>query len=122
MLEDKDKEVWTVDPNQPARTYVDTQPAKPPTTTRQEDKTLEGQRRVNIIWEITQAIIAIVITFAVVVVGVHVGFSSNSTTPIPTILSNAFFLIVGFYFSRTNHSAIGGTGRKANEDEKYEGR
>ena len=31
---------------------------------------------------------------------------------IPEGLTNAMFLIVGFYFSRTNHAAIGGIGNK----------
>jgi hypothetical protein len=35
-------------------------------------------------------------------------------------LVNAFFLIVGFYFSRTNHTAIGGIGSKP--EQRYEGR
>jgi len=97
-------------------------PPKPPTTTAQQDITLAGQRRVNIIWEVTQAIIALTVTVACIVVGVHVGLSPTPTTQVPSILSNAFFLIVGFYFSRTNHSAIGGLGRKANESQEYEGR
>lgn len=93
----------------------------PPTTTEQEDKVTAGQRRVNIIWELTQALIAIMVTSANVIVGVHYGLN-NLSTPIPPILSNSFFLIVGFYFSRTNHQAIGGVGIKANQEQKYEGR
>ncbi len=40
---------------------------------------------------------------------------------IPTIMSVAFGTVVGFYFSRTNHSAIGGVGLKPVLDE-YKGR
>lgn len=81
----------------------------PPKTTIQEDITVAGQRRINMIWEITQALIAIGITAAIV-------WSTLTAHTVQEILSNAFFLIVGFYFSRTNHQAIGGTGDKPNQE------
>ena len=94
-----------------------------PTTTHQQDITLQGQRRVNLIWEFTQAAIAIIISLAIVIVGVYDGIATHSLdVQVPSTLSNAFFLIVGFYFSRTNHQAIGGVGPKANDNEPYEGR
>lgn len=78
----------------------------------QDNLTTAGQRRINMIWEFTQATIAILITVAFVYceikkvdsIAVRMGFS----------------LIIGFYFSRTNHAAIGGIGRKPSE--KYMGR
>lgn len=75
-----------------------------PTTTEAEDTTTEGQRRVNLIWELTQAGISVLITAAVVYCAIY-GIPSDN-------LANAFFLIIGFYFSRTNHQAIGGIGTK----------
>jgi hypothetical protein len=75
-----------------------------PTTTLQEDITTAGQRRINLIWEVTQAFIAVGITGAIIYSAIHKITSQE--------LTNAFFLIVGFYFSRTNHQAIGGIGRK----------
>lgn len=87
------------------------QPLAPRTTT-QEDLTTQGQRRINLIWEITQACIAILITAAVVWCAINKIES--------VVLTNAFFLIVGFYFSRTNHAAIGGVGWKPSVP--YEGR
>ena len=87
-------------------------PSLAPTTTAQEDLTTHGQRRINLIWEATQSGIAILITIAVMINSLR-GLDS-------TVLTNAFFLIVGFYFSRTNHSAIGGTGRKPKQE--YQGR
>lgn len=78
-----------------------------PTTTEADDEVTRGQRRVNILWESVQAIIAISVTFAIVYLAIV-------QTPAETI-TNAFFLIVGFYFSRTNHSAQGGVGPKPNE-------
>lgn len=86
----------------------------PPTTTLQEDKTTEGQRRVNLIWEFTQASIAVGITGAVIYASV-LEIESQ-------VLNSGFFLIIGFYFSRTNHQAIGGIGNKANIGPKYQGR
>lgn len=84
----------------------------PPTTTEQEDIVTHGQRRVNLIWEATQAAIALSVTIALVYVSIK-GIESEE-------LKNAFFLIIGFYFSRTNHSAIGGVGKKTQG--KYTGR
>lgn len=84
-----------------------------PTTTRQQDLTTKGQRNINLIWEITQSLIALGITMAVVFCAVHHIVSQE--------LTNAFFLIIGFYYSRTNHAAIGGIGPKP-LSQPYEGR
>lgn len=84
----------------------------PPNTTAQQDLTVEGQRRVNLIWEFTQAAIAIIITIALVVCEFEKIDSSA--------VRMAFALIIGFYFSRTNHQAIGGIGDKPVQ--RYEGR
>ena len=85
-----------------------------PTTTAQEDATTAGQRRINLIWELTQALIAIIVTLAMI----GAAFATINSAE----LHAAFFLIIGFYFSRTNHSAIGGVGPKANTDQPYRGR
>lgn len=88
-----------------------------PNTTAQEDITTAGQRKVNLIWEYTQAFIAIVVVVATMVSGLKV----KKDEQIPTILSVAFGTVVGFYFSRTNHQAIGGIGKKPTLG-KYQGR
>lgn len=72
----------------------------------------KGQRRINLIWETTQSAISILVTLAILYTSIN--SISNET------LTNAFFLIVGFYFSRTNHAAIGGVGTKPMQ--AYEGR
>jgi len=83
------------------------------TTTAEEDlesagqreaKTLQtsGQRKVNLIWEGTQGVIALLITGATVYAVLN-GIESN-------VLSNAFTLIVALYFVRTNHVKVGGVG------------
>lgn len=84
----------------------------PPTTTAQEDITTAGQRRVNLIWEFTQAAIAIGVTGAFVYAEISKIDSSA--------IKMAFTLVVGFYFSRTNHSAIGGVGKQPRQ--QYQGR
>jgi hypothetical protein len=91
-----------------------------PTTTMQEDITTAGQRKVNLIWEYTQAIIAISVVLANLIVGVIFGINKIPSGEYPFVLSSSLFLIVGFYFSRTNHSAIGGVGKKPIQ--AYEGR
>jgi len=93
----------------------------PPTTTRQEDITTAGQRRINLIWEVTQAVIAVLVTAANMVVATYQALNTTvPPVPHPTILSISFGTIIGFYFARTNHAAIGGTGNKPTQP--YEGR
>lgn len=91
----------------------------PPTTTTQEDLTTAGQRKINLIWEYTQAAIALLVTLSNMIVAVQQAFDVVQR-PFPVILSSSLFLIVGFYFSRTNHTAIGGVGVKPSTP--YEGR
>ena len=78
-----------------------------PTTTIQQDLTKLGQRRVDLIWESTQALIAVAITGAIV-------YTSTLNKPVE-VLTSAFFLIIGFYFGRTNYSSIGGVGEKPSQ-------
>lgn len=56
---------------------------------------------INLIWEYTQALLAIVIVFSFV-------WCSVTQTPIPRGLGNVLFLVIGFYFGRTNHARPGG--------------
>ena len=68
-----------------------------------------GQRRVNIIWEITQAVIAVVtVCGTLMIAGVLVLRGDTSAQTAFLLLSNAFFMIVTAYFQRTNHTKIGG--------------
>ena len=85
-------------------------PSRPATTTFQEDLTTAGQRKVNLIWEYTQAIIAVMVAVATMLAGLFAMYKTD--LQIPTIISMAFGTVIGFYFSRTNHAAIGGTGPK----------
>lgn len=79
----------------------------PPNTTEADDKVTAGQRHINRVWEYSQAAIALMITGAIVYTSI-MGIASDN-------LSNGFFLIIGFYFSRANHQATGGVGAKPQE-------
>lgn len=90
------------------------------TTTEQEDMVAAGQRRVNIIWEKTQRIIALTVIVSAISVCMFIVVSSMilKREITPTAVQSAkdlvglALLIVGFYFSRTNHTNTGGVGRK----------
>lgn len=92
----------------------------PPTTTDQQNLTYLGQRKVNLIWEYTQAFVAISVVLANLAVGVIFAVRRIPAGEYPFVLSSSLFLVIGFYFSRTNHSAIGGIGPKPSPE--YEGR
>jgi hypothetical protein len=92
----------------------------PATTTSQQDLTTAGQRRVNLLWEYTQASIALVVVVCTMVAGAWATFQ-GAGHELPNVLSMAFGTVVGFYFARTNHERIGGVGRKPPMQE-YEGR
>jgi hypothetical protein len=81
------------------------EPAAKPTTTAEQDRFTSGQRRINLIWEVTQAAIALMIVGANVA-SAFVLVTTNS------MLTNAFFLVVGFYFGRTNHARQGGVSQE----------
>lgn len=96
----------------------------PPTTTEQEDIVSAGQRTVNLIWENTQSRIALLVVVAGVfvnsvvvlfIIGVNREVSVTQLSLISICLqfiNLTVGIVIGFYFSRTNHSATGGTGRK----------
>lgn len=109
--------VAIVNPSHQYQQIQSTDPSLPAKTTFQEDLTFAGQRKVNLIWEYTQAIIALLVMLATMTCGI-IGMMYD--IQIPTIISVAFGTITGFYFSRTNHAAIGGVGPKPSS--VYEGR
>lgn len=96
----------------------------PPTTTEAADKVTEGQRRTSLLWETTQAAIAVAVVlvtlFVLTVLALREGeISSNSVLIVTQLLVLATFVVTS-YFQRTNHTRIGGIGPKTNEP--YEGR
>lgn len=77
-------------------------PDVPASTAREAELKTEGQRRINLVWEVTQALMALSVTGATIYCAA-VGKES-------TLLGNAFTLIIALYFVRTNHTKIGGVG------------
>lgn len=82
---------------------MDDQTPHPATTTLEEDRHTASQRTINLVWEMTQAAIAVIVVCANVLAAFYLPANEN------TILGNAFFLVIGFYFGRTNHARSGGT-------------
>ena len=88
----------------------------PSATTPEQDRTTASQRRINILWEVTQAVIAVGVTLSTVYVASTLSIRGDGGTAAFLLLSNSFFLIIGFYFSRTNHSNTGGVGSKEGKE------
>lgn len=96
----------------------------PPNTTEEQQTVTAGQRIVNLLWENTQASIAKAVVYtslavnsvtAVCILVFKVEMNSSQTTIVTVCLQPISLItgiIIGFYFSRTNHSAIGGVGSK----------
>jgi len=83
---------------------MDTSNNLPAATTSEEDRYTASQRTINHIWEVTQAAIAVSVTLATLGVAAVLLLRNSGESGVFTLLSNAFFLIIGFYFGRTNHS------------------
>lgn len=92
---------------------------RPPTTTTEEDlqaagvraaleMSTAGQRRINLIWEITQAAIAISVTLTACAVSGVLVLRGDTTGAAFLLLSNAFFVVISTYLTRTNHTKVGG--------------
>jgi hypothetical protein len=68
----------------------------------------EGQRRINLIWEITQAIIAVIVTAMTLVVAAVLVIRGDGGEGAFLLMSNAFFVVISTYLARTNHTKTGG--------------
>jgi hypothetical protein len=88
------------------------------TTTQEQDRKTAGQRRINVIWEVTQATIALAVTGSTLYVASHLAVRGGADMATFGLLSNAFFLVVGFYFGRTNHARQGGIGGSIQGDSR----
>ena len=69
----------------------------------------KGQRRINAIWEITQASIALGVTLTTLYVSAAM-IKGDTAKEAFIFLTNVFFVVIGFYFGRTNHQRTGGIG------------
>jgi len=79
-------------------------------TTSEQDRQTAGHRRVNIIWEVTQSMIAMAVTMTTLYAAALIALRPAAGEASFLLLSNAFFLVIGFYFGRTNHQRTGGVG------------
>ncbi len=77
-------------------------PSRPAETTFQQDLVVAGQRRINVIWEVTQAAVTILITGAAIYCAV-LGIKAD-------VLNFAFVAVISTYYARTNHTKTGGVG------------
>ena len=88
-------------------------PAAAALISEQELKTA-GQRRVNILWEVTQSAIALAVV--VVTLYVNAAVALRAVEMIASQQSGLMqlnvmaALVTGFYFGRTNHTRQGGVG------------
>jgi len=78
-----------------------------PKTTEEEDRHTASQRRVNMVWEYTQSAVALLVTATTLGICVALVARGNDVMALQ-LMSSAFFLIIGFYFGRTNHQRVGG--------------
>lgn len=108
----------------------DPQASLKPDTTLQDDITTAGQREINLLWEKTQSMIAksvVIFTMGVngamtiVLIIVRSDVTAGQLIGI-SFLNMICGIVISFYFSRTNHQAIGGIGRKPTDTQKYVGR
>jgi hypothetical protein len=61
--------------------------------------------QIPVIWEYTQAIIACLIVFCNMIVGIHIGLLQGRNE-LPPTLTNALFVVIGFYFGRANPALL----------------
>jgi hypothetical protein len=82
--------------------------SKAPDTTSEENLHSASQRKVNLVWEYSQAGIALMIV-GTTCVGIFIGrVWVGSTVPFPAEWWTIVGLVIGFYFGRTNHQRVGG--------------
>jgi hypothetical protein len=65
----------------------------------------DSMRKIPIIWEYTQAIIACFIVLCNMIVGIHIGLLQGRSE-LPVTLDNALFVVIGFYFGRSSLASI----------------
>lgn len=78
------------------------------TTTSAEDLVTAGQRKINLLWEWTQASLAIIVTGVTLYVAARMALSGDKNEAAFLLLSNAFFSVISVYLTRTNHTKTGG--------------
>lgn len=69
-----------------------------------------GQRRVNILWEVTSSLIALSVTGSTLWIAGTLALRPDSESQVAAfvLLSNVFFSVLTAYIQKVNHSKIGG--------------
>ncbi len=83
---------------------------RPATTTAEQDRKTKGQRIINALWEVTQSFVAICVTSVTLYVAAIMAKETGMSGTAFSFLTNVFFVVIGFYFGRTNHDKTGGIG------------
>ena len=97
-------------------------PDVPPTQKEAESvKRTAGQRKINLLWESTQAIVALVVTATTLYVAGVLALKDDTKTEAFLLLSNAFFVVISTYLTRTNHTKVGGVSIDGRPDETRRG-
>ena len=99
-----------------------TDPSLASTTTSEQDRKTAGQRRINIIWEVTQAVIAVSVVMTTLFVDGRVALTPGELSATQNAglmqLNVMAALVTGFYFGRTNHQRQGGIGGSVLNDSR----
>lgn len=66
-----------------------------PTAASEEGHRTAGQRRTNLLWEVTQSLIAVGVTGATLYVSSNLVLTQRTSDAATLLLSNAFFLVIG---------------------------
>jgi hypothetical protein len=94
----------------------------PSQTTPEQDRMTAGQREINLIWEQTQMRIALGVMIGSLVTAIALAVFGKILAASELQLASVVFiygvanLVVGFYFSRTNHTKTGGVGDTAGRE------
>jgi hypothetical protein len=75
--------------------------------TAEEDMRSVTRRQINLIWERTQALIALAVVLSTLAAALLLIIRGDVERGL-SLLSAAFFLVIGFYFGRTNHARPSG--------------
>lgn len=93
--------------------------------TRLSDETIlrtSGQRKINLVWEVTQAVVTVMVVGATLYIAGKLALSEGADggdrTAAFLLLSNGFFMIVTAYYQRTNHTRTGGVGGRDVETDR----
>jgi hypothetical protein len=87
----------------------------PADTTGEQDRNTAGRRGINLMWESTQAVIALAVIFTGMATASILALRTDASDASKSVaitafllISNTVFLVIGFYFGRTNHERQGG--------------